>query len=468
MTQQDSSDQLVREASRLSPLTPVVRSFLVLVAAGWTVFRDLSQGRIGYLALGLGGLLVAGGIFGFVSWWRTRFWIEADELRVDTGAVFRQSRRIRIDRLQGIDIVQPFVARFFGLAELRMDVAGGSAREGSLAYLQVGEAQRLKDLLLTRRDQVRAAPAPGAAPTPAPDGAAAPSAPSAPSARSAPDGAAVFGAAEVPPAPDRLLARVSFGTLLASLLLSTETVVLVVAGLALLASVVVTVPWLGAAPLLPIVLGTGLSVGRKLTAYHRFTLTETPAGVQVRRGMFDLTSQTITLARVQGVVITEPLLWRLLGWAKLDVSIAGYGSGTQEGPTPSTVLPVGDRALVGRLATYLIGNVEPDAVPLRPVPREARWLSPIARFYEATGATDRLVVSREGWLSRRTHVAPQARVQSLRVTQGPVQRLLGLADVQADSPPGPTRVHARNRTATEARSLFEHEIEMTASARART
>ena len=86
-------------------------------------------------------MLAAGAVLGYASWLRTKYWVEADELRVDTGVVYHQSRRIRIDRLQGIDIVQPFVARIFGLAELKMDVAGGD-REGSLAYLPLAEAQR--------------------------------------------------------------------------------------------------------------------------------------------------------------------------------------------------------------------------------------------------------------------------------------------------------------------------------------
>ena len=122
-----------RPPQRLSPLTPLVRSFIVLVAAGTTVIRDVTRGDIGPTAALFALLLFVGGVYGAVSWLRTTFWIEADELRVDTGVLSRQSRRIRIDRLQGVDIVQPFVARILGLAELRMDVAGGNAREGSLA-----------------------------------------------------------------------------------------------------------------------------------------------------------------------------------------------------------------------------------------------------------------------------------------------------------------------------------------------
>ena len=109
-----------------------------MVATSWD---DFLHGDLGPFAWLLLAMLVAGAVYGAASWLRTKYWIEADELRVDTGLVSRQSRRIRVDRLQGIDIAQPFVARLFGLAELRMDVAGGGQREGSLAFLRLEEAE---------------------------------------------------------------------------------------------------------------------------------------------------------------------------------------------------------------------------------------------------------------------------------------------------------------------------------------
>ena len=104
--------------------------------------RALLHGDLGPIALAAARAGGRRAVYGAASWLRTKYWIEADELRVDTGVVSRQSRRIRVDRLQGIDISQPFVARLFGLAELKMDVAGGG-REGSLAFLTLSEAQEL-------------------------------------------------------------------------------------------------------------------------------------------------------------------------------------------------------------------------------------------------------------------------------------------------------------------------------------
>ena len=382
--------------------------------------NSLLRGEVGPLAWILLALALVGAVYGGASWLRTKYWIEADELRVDTGVIGRQSRRIRIDRLQGIDIVQPFVARLFGLAELRMDVAGGGNREGSLSFLRLSEAQQLKETLLARRDAVRAR-------TDEPDAG--------------------------PEAPEHLLTKVSAGMLAAGIALSTETLMSVLG-----AAILITLAtWFGslaaAGGLFPVLIGTAVVAFRRFSGAYGFTVTEGPAGLQVRRGLFDLNAQTIALPRLQGVTITEPLLWRRLGWARLDVSLAGGGHGDDgRGPASSTVLPIADRRLVAWLAAHVLrGPLPPDHVLARP-PARARWVAPIGRRFMAVGADESVIVAREGWLTRRTHVVPHARVQSLRLSQGPVQRRLRLADLHVDSPPGPVRVRGRHRDAAEVRA----------------
>jgi putative membrane protein len=438
---------------RLSPLTPLVRGAVFLVAALLASWDDMLSGEVGPIGLILLGVLGAGTVYGYASWVRTKYWVEADELRVDTGVISHQSRRIRIDRLQGIDIVQPFVARLLGLAELKMDVAGGD-REGSLAYLPLVEAQQLRELLLARRDAVRRSTA--TATTTSPEAA---------------GGAATPAVPDWAP-PDHDIAALDLRTLLVSMLLSFDTLSVVVGGVVFVVLGVVT----GGAllvPVVPVLGGIALVQMRKVSAFYGFTVAQTASGLQVRRGLLERSTQTIALTRVQGVVVSEPLLWRQLGWARLDVSVAGYGNADDsEGrPAATTVMPVAPRALVMDLARHLLRGddevaADPDALTLTPPPRNARWLDPVSRRFRAAGIGPDLVASREGWLNRRTHVVRHARVQSLRLSQGVVQRRLGLADLHVDSPPGPVRVRARHRPVREARALLEQESALAREARA--
>lgn len=414
---------------RVSPLTPIVRGFVFLAAALVATWRDALRGDFGFLAIGFGVALLVGVVYGAASWALTRYRIGTEELRVDTGVINRQSRRIRIDRIQGVDVVQPFVARLFRLAELRIDTAGGD-QEGSLAYLPLREAEEVRRTLLARRR--------AAAPEP------------------------------VVAAQEQLLVRVPLSRLVLSSVLSTETVFVVLGSCFVLGAFLATGQWWAITAVGPAVGALALVLANRVSGNYRFTVAGTESGLQVRRGLFDLTTQTLNLRRVQGVVLTEPWLWRWLGWARLDVSVAGNPgqlTGNAES-SPTTLHPVGRRAEVLRLARTVLGGLDPDQVPLRPAPPAARWLAPLQGRWLAVGADPALVVSRHGLLTRRHHVAPHRRVQSVRLTQGPLQRRLGLGTVHVDSPPGPVSVRALHRLAPDARSFVGYEIAAARHARA--
>ena len=78
-------------------------------------------------------------VTGFVAWYFTRFVIDDEELRIETGWVFKKSTKIPFERLQSVDIIQPLVARVFGLAELRLDAGNSSTK---LRYLSRSKASR--------------------------------------------------------------------------------------------------------------------------------------------------------------------------------------------------------------------------------------------------------------------------------------------------------------------------------------
>jgi putative membrane protein len=275
-----------------------------------------------------------------------------------------------------------------------------------------------------------------------------------------------------PPEPERVIARLDPRMLVVSLLLSGETVAFLLTALVLGVIVAVSGSLGGVAGMGPVLIGIGVAQFRKLVAFYGFTVTQTPSGLQVRRGLFELNTQTIALGRVQGIVVTEPWMWRSLGWARLDVALAGTASSEGAGkPAASTVMPVASRAFVAQLAAYLLesasgrAGVRPDVVPLRGVPVRARWAAPVRRKYLSAGFDEYVLVGREGMLTHRTHVVPHARIQSLRLHQGPWQRRLGLADLLVDSPPGPVRLRARHRDAGEARWLLTEADDLARAAR---
>ena len=406
-----------RQAQRLSPLTPFIRGPLLLLAFIGASWDDLLlDGDVGFTGLTLLALLVAGAVYGVVSWLVTRYWIDESELRIDTGVVFRQSRRIRIDRLQGVDIAQPLLARAVGLAELRFDTAGGE-REGALAFLPHSQALELRRLLLDRRDRLR-------------------------------------GVEEPTDVPERVLARLDLGLLLRSLALSSEMLWVLLTVVVLGTAYVMTDSFAIVGGIVPAVLALGIALVRRLTGSYGFVVAETAQGLHIRRGLTALSSQTINPARIQGLVVHEPVLWRSRGWARLEVSVAGYESGQGERAQASSVLlPVAPVAEVHALARHVLGR-DAREVPLVRAPRRARWLAPLSAWTLALGQDADLLVSRRGFWVRRLDVVPHGRVQSVRLAQGPVRRRLALADVLVDSPPGPAQVRGALREMADARSYL--------------
>jgi len=205
--------------------------------------------------------------------------------------------------------------------------------------------------------------------------------------------------------------------------------------------------------------GAGLVVAvasfwaRQLLVWGRFEIDGTNEGLRVRSGLLSLRNQTVPLDRVQGVVVVEPILWRLLGWARLDVTVAGVGGvGEESQQLESALVPVADRAQVDELVARLLG-VRPADVPLRRPPRAAAWLDPVGRRLLGVGVQDHALVTRRGILTTRTDVVPRAKIQSVRLVQGPLQRRLGLASAQVLLPAGPVDAVAVHRDTAEAWDL---------------
>ena len=415
--------------ARLHPLTPLLRGgralLLLLGLATSQGLRDVPPLPVvlGLLAAGtLGSVLV-----GALVWRTTRFRLTPDELQVDSGLLVRRARRVPLARVQSVDVVRPLVARLLGLAELRLEVVGGGDTEAPLSYLSEADARTLRArLLAAARGQAPADAAPGA---------------------------------------EQVLVRVPTGALVGSVLLGGPAVA-VLLGLPVAAVVLVADPR-ALAPLLlaaaPVLLGVAGMAVRRVLAEYGATVAQVPEGLRLRHGLLETRSQTVPPGRVQTVRLVRPLLWRRRGWVRVEVDVAGYArGGAEQQAATSALLPVAPEELAGALVAQVLGTDLPPAD--RPAPRRARWRAPLSHHRLRVGLDDRHLVTTSGVLTATTDVVPLAKVQSLRLVQGPWQRRLRLASVHADTAgrrlPGAA---ARHRDEDDARELLE---DLTARARA--
>ena len=208
---------------------------------------------------------------------------------------------------------------------------------------------------------------------------------------------------------------------------------------------------------LPAVFGAVRGV-RNFLADFDFTVAESTDGLHITRGLIDTRSQTLAEGRIQAVRITRPLLWRPFGWVKVSVNVAGYAPRSDgQVATTSTLLPVAPRAEADWLLRRVVPGLDIDLsrLSLAPAPRRARWIWPITYTGLGIALTERFVFGQEGLMGRDLSAMPLSKPQSLRLTQGPLQRKLQLATVHIDTTAGPVRMRLSERDSQEARNLFD-------------
>lgn len=444
---------------RLHPLTPLLtswRSAGLVSALGVSAFRD-DLDKITWIWHALQGdvevsvlakavaiaavVAVASVVAAWLSWRVTGFAIVSDPgqraaatLLVHRGLLVRRRSQVRLKRVQAVDVNQPLIPRLLGLAEVRLDMAAGEDASAKLAYLPADEAWRLREEILRHTVIGGALPTGGSG--------------------DAPPGGPVPAAA---PAPDeRLVAQISTSHLVRANLLDGVWVW----GLLLLWLVA-----LGVAPILwgwqafggalaaivPVTIAIVVQVRQQVIGIFRdanFSLVRTPTGIRLSSGLTSTVNRTIELDRIQAVRVEEPYLWRRLGWARVEVDVAGASGGDHA----AALMPVADRADALALVAEVTGARLAEAHVV-PAGRKAKRLDPLGFAYMGVGLLPGGAVTRSCRFRRTEFYVPYARVQSVSVAQGWLQRRLGLATVYLDLPVGARRWAGSHRDVSDAAAL---------------
>ncbi|MFF4504964.1 PH domain-containing protein [Streptomyces sp. NPDC001401] len=415
---------------RLHPVTPLRRAWApVAVVVGWAVHdpdqaqQQLTRLTTTTLLVALAVLVPAAALYGFLTWWFTHFAVTETELRIRTGLLFRRTAHIRLERIQAVDITQPLLARVAGVAKLKLDVVGTDKKD-ELSFLGEREARALRAELLAR--------AAGFAPETA---------------------------HEVGEAPVRELLRTPPRDLAISVALTGATWGSLAAAL-----VVPPVLWLAThsvwtvlATGLPLLGAAGASSAGRFVGEYDWTVGESPDGLRIDHGLLDRTHETVPPGRVQTVRIVEPLLWRRRGWVRVELDVAGSSN--------SVLVPVAPRAVAESVVARVLPGVSvPSAEALSRPPRRAGRCVPVWWRGCGLAVTDTVFAARHGLLRRSLALVPHAKVQSVRLSQGPWQRLWRLADVHVDTGANKT-VTARLRGAQEAAELLRGQAERSRTGR---
>jgi putative membrane protein len=404
-------------------------------------------------------LLGVGLLAAYSAWqyFTYRYGIAGDALVIRQGVLERSLRVIPFARIHNVAVQQSLLHRLFGVAELRLESAGGQKPEAEMRVLRLDQALALEALVRSRG----AAPVAGAAA--AEPGTVLLALPPAEvvrlglvSNRGMVVLAAAFGAAwqvspDLLPGLFESWGRALFGWAGAQAFGALEYA-LAAASLAVVF----------------VLLLRALSVGLALLQYHGFELREHGRRLTVERGLLARWRTSASRRRIQAWTLREGVLHRLLARRSLQVDTAV--SAEQQQRALRELAPIAPPATCDALVTHLLPRGGWPALPWQPLPVRHWWRLwlPSIPFALAVAAAlawrfggwgllalawlpwsafaarqharrlawsidGELVAVRGGWWSRWWRFAELDKLQALRLTRSPLDRRCGTASLWLDT-----------------------------------
>lgn len=405
--------------------------------------------------------------FRWLAWLRFHYFVGEHDIRVEKGILNRTARSIPYARIQDVSIEQKPLARMMGLGEVKFETGGGDGDDAKLSFVTLEEANRLRTLIRSRKAGMAVA-APVDAPVDVDEDA---------QPIFAMDGKRVF-----------VFGLYSFSLVIFAVLgglaqqfdfllpfdfwdfkhwigLAEERGVSVnqINGVGLFAQLILA---FGAITSL-IFIGFATGVVRTILREHGFRLDQTAKGFRRRRGLFTLTDVIMPTHRVQAAIVQTGPFRKRRGWhglkfvslaqdSKQEANYVAAPFATLDevwriAQAAAIAAPDGDERLQKGVATYwltqlvLIVPVLLTAMAALvifadvPIGRTTLLLLllllPGALFWldwrqYRFGLDDHQLYVKRGWWRQQMTIAPQLRVQSVEIAQGPLSRRQGLASLR--------------------------------------
>lgn len=408
-------------------------------------------------------------ILGAISLWRYytyRFSIGEDSLQIRSGLLERSLRQIPFARIHNVGLHQTLLHRIFGVAEVRLESAGGIKPEADMRVLKLEDALALEALVRRRSGAAAAGSAAQGAPSDAND----------------------------------VLYTLSYADIVRAGLISNRGMLAVGGAFAALAQFspdliekilrmlaygmfgVVESYGRGheAFAVLAMIIGFVVmvrlfSVAIALLQYSGFRLEEHGRRLTLERGLFTRLRTSTPRRRIQSWALREGMLHRLFHRRTLEVSTAVLDNGSHGQPRSlREIAPVALPERCDELIRLLAPRIRWPIVEWRPLHRWMVWRLFVPRLlitvavaglgwyrFGVLGAVlvalwvpwaayiswqdarhagyaidDTLIAIRNGWWNRKWRFAEIDKLQAIRIGQSPLERVMGMATLLLDTAGG--------------------------------
>lgn len=411
--------------------------------------------------------LIGVGVLALMSVWQYftyRYRLLDDRIEIRSGLLERKLRQIAYARIHNVALHQTLLHRVFGVAEVRLESAGGQKPEAEMRVLRYDKAIALERLVREHGGEVAVETA----------------------------GVALREAAS------HILLQMPTMEVVRHGLVSNRGLVLVAGGFAAMSQASprffanFSERWLkagagyaeshhfgwtdyalGVMSLLAmfVIVLRLLSVAMSLLQYHGFTLSEAGRRLTVVRGLLTRLRTSVPKRRIQAWTLKENVLHRLLKRRALSIDTAtGQANGKEQQRGLRELAPIATPAQCDGLIHHLLPGVQWPPSIWQPLHRlawlriwlgDVLWVLPVTAGlvwrFGTWGAMlllwlpwsaflawksarcagwsleGDLVAVRRGWWSRKWHFAEVGKLQALRLSRSPLDRLFGMRGLLLDT-----------------------------------
>lgn len=218
----------------------------------------------------------------------------------------------------------------------------------------------------------------------------------------------------------------------------------------------------------------GFGLVKLVSKNYRSTLTHSGEELTSRRGLTSDTSTTIVLPQIHWLEIRQPFYWNRPDWWRLRVraitTISEEDDDNDDASGAQVLMPIASRE---QLATVLgllsqatrTSGTDTLAAAFRTIPlsvqtsKKARFFNPFAYGHEGLSMVGGTLLIRTGRWSTNLTVIPLTKFQGVSLTQGVLQRKLGLARLEIHGAGDVDDALVTNLDLADATLMFEALIE---------
>ena len=145
--------------SYVAILMIILKTYRVIINTAWPlliifIFGGDGAGKFKWI-IGLIAVAMIGMVYSIINYFRYYFYLNKEELVIESGVLKRSKLNVPFDRIQTINFEQTIIHRIFNVVRLKIDTAGSSKAEFQFQAIEFDTANELRNILLSKRKSVK-------------------------------------------------------------------------------------------------------------------------------------------------------------------------------------------------------------------------------------------------------------------------------------------------------------------------